>query len=136
MARAPETHFATITDPKDIGKILRDIDAYNGLVSVRYVLKLIPHFFVRSSELTKAEWSEFDLDNAEWRIPAERMKMRQIPSKGMAACLCLFFRYATRYGNEGLMPGRERGAQNPCGFPVTHMNASNGLKIAQWSIQG
>ena len=41
LARAPETHFATMTDPKDVGKILRDIDTYNGLVSVRYVLKLI-----------------------------------------------------------------------------------------------
>jgi integrase len=33
--------------------------------------------FVRTVELRKAEWSEFDLDNAEWRIPAERMKMRE-----------------------------------------------------------
>ena len=32
--------------------------------------------FVRPSELRKAEWSEFDLDKAEWRIPAERMKAR------------------------------------------------------------
>jgi integrase len=27
--------------------------------------------------LCKAEWSEFDLDGAEWRIPARKMKMRQ-----------------------------------------------------------
>ncbi|MDL2313670.1 integrase arm-type DNA-binding domain-containing protein [Desulfovibrio sp. OttesenSCG-928-C14] len=78
LTRPQETHFATMTDPKDIGQILRDFDAYNGLTPVRYVLKLIPYFFVRSSELTKAEWSEFDMDKAEWRIPAERMKMRQI----------------------------------------------------------
>lgn len=77
LARAPETHFATMTAPKDVGKILRDIDTYNGLVSVRYVLKLIPYFFVRSGELTKAEWTESDMDKGEWRIPAERMKMRQ-----------------------------------------------------------
>lgn len=32
--------------------------------------------FVRPGELRKAEWSEFDFDKAEWRIPAERMKMR------------------------------------------------------------
>ena len=78
LTRAPETHFATMTDPTDIGKVLRDIDEYNGLMPVRYALKLIPYFFVRSSELTKAEWSEFDMENAEWRIPAERMKMRRI----------------------------------------------------------
>jgi integrase len=33
--------------------------------------------FVRPGELRKAEWSEFDLDGAEWRIPAKRMKMRE-----------------------------------------------------------
>lgn len=32
--------------------------------------------FVRTSELINARWSEFDLQAAEWRIPAERMKMR------------------------------------------------------------
>ena len=78
LTSTQETHFATMNDPKDIGKLLRQIDAYNGLVPVRYVLKLIPYFFVRSSELAKAEWAEFDLDKAEWRIPAERMKMRQL----------------------------------------------------------
>ena len=40
-------------------------------------LKLAPLVFVRPGELRKAEWVEFDLDGAEWRIPAQRMKMRQ-----------------------------------------------------------
>lgn len=38
-------------------------------------LKLAPLVFVRPGELRAAEWAEFDLDKAEWRIPAERMKM-------------------------------------------------------------
>ena len=32
---------------------------------------------VRNIELRAALWSEFDLDNALWEIPAERMKMRR-----------------------------------------------------------
>ncbi len=40
-------------------------------------LRLMLFTFVRTVELRKAEWSEFDLDRAEWRIPAERMKMRE-----------------------------------------------------------
>lgn len=32
---------------------------------------------MRPGELRKAEWSEFDLDGAEWRIPAKRMKARE-----------------------------------------------------------
>jgi|ERR1017187_1380536 integrase len=39
--------------------------------------KLAPLTFVRPGELRHATWSEFDLDHAEWRIPAERMKMRE-----------------------------------------------------------
>lgn len=33
--------------------------------------------FVRNVEPRKVEWSEFDLDRAEWQIPAKRMKMRE-----------------------------------------------------------
>jgi integrase len=40
-------------------------------------LKLAPLVFVRPGELRKAEWVEFDLGGAEWRIPAARMKMRE-----------------------------------------------------------
>src|SRR3546814_20100007 len=32
--------------------------------------------YVRTVELRKASWEEFDLDNAMWSSPAERMKMR------------------------------------------------------------
>ncbi len=69
-------HFSTIVDTKEIGQLLRDIDAYSGNLIVRAALRLAPYVFVRPGELRKAEWSEFDLENAEWRIPAKRMKMR------------------------------------------------------------
>jgi len=41
-------------------------------------LKLAPLVFVRPRELRRAEWSEFDIDAAEWRIPAERMKAQVV----------------------------------------------------------
>ena len=69
-------HFSTIVDTKEIGQLLRDIDAYSGNLIVRAALRLAPYVFVRPGELRKAEWTEFDLENAEWRIPAKRMKMR------------------------------------------------------------
>lgn len=69
-------HFASITDPMAIGALLRDIDGYQGTFVGRCALRLVPFVFVRPGELRKAEWSEFDLDKAEWRIPAERMKAR------------------------------------------------------------
>lgn len=72
-----EKHHASITEPKAVGALLRAIDGYRGSYVTRSALRLAPLVFVRPGELRKAEWSEFDLDNAEWRIPAARMKMRQ-----------------------------------------------------------
>lgn len=50
---------------------------YGGYRTTVIALQLMLLTFVRTVELRKAEWSEFDLEHAEWRIPAERMKMRE-----------------------------------------------------------
>jgi integrase len=60
----------------DLPEFLRKLEAYSGEVTTRLALELTLLTFVRSSELRGARWSEFDLARAEWRIPAERMKMR------------------------------------------------------------
>lgn len=72
-----ERHHASITDPKRVGELMRVIDGYRGSFITKCALRLAPLFFVRPGELRKAEWVEFDLDQAEWRIPAERMKARE-----------------------------------------------------------
>lgn len=69
-------HLAAITDPKDVAPLLRAIVDYKGSFVVKCALQLAPLFFVRPGELRQAEWSEFDLENAEWNIPAARMKMK------------------------------------------------------------
>jgi integrase len=73
-----EVHHAAITEPAQIGGLLRAIEQYQGSFVVRCALRLAPLVFVRPGELRQAEWSEFDLDGAEpvWRIPAEKMKSR------------------------------------------------------------
>lgn len=58
------------------GALLRDLDGYVGPLGVRCALRLAPLVFVRPGELRMAEWSEFNLDEGEWRVPAVRMKMR------------------------------------------------------------
>ncbi|GHV56358.1 integrase [Deltaproteobacteria bacterium] len=69
-------HHATIIEPVKLVKLLNDIQNYNGHVIVRYALRLLPLVFVRPGELRHAEWSEIDWPDAQWRIPAEKMKMR------------------------------------------------------------
>jgi len=68
-------HHPAITDPKGIGELLRAIHAYRGQPITEAALKLAPLVFVRPGELRKAEWSEVDLVNGEWRIPAHKMKL-------------------------------------------------------------
>lgn len=71
-----EQHHPSITDPKRIGYLLRDIDDYEGLFVTKCALQLAPLLFVRPGELRQAEWSEFNLDAAEWKIPSQKMKMK------------------------------------------------------------
>jgi len=57
--------------------LLRAIDAYEGYFVTKCALRLAPLVFVRPGELRGAQWPEIDLEKAEWRIPAIRMKMRE-----------------------------------------------------------
>jgi integrase len=70
-------HHPSITEPKAVGALMRAIDDYEGNFITRSALRLAPLVFTRPGELRGATWSEIDFDKAEWRIPAERMKMRE-----------------------------------------------------------
>ena len=58
-----------------VGQLMRAIADYDGQRATHVALRLAPYVFVRAVELPAAEWAEFDLESAEWRIPADRMKM-------------------------------------------------------------
>lgn len=72
-------HHAAVTDPAQVGALLRAIDGYSGTPVTELALRLAPFVFVRPGELRAAEWAEFDLSSQhpEWRIPAARMKMKR-----------------------------------------------------------
>lgn len=61
----------------EIPDFLRALDSYTGSRLVQIATKLLMVTGVRTIELRAALWQEFDLDNAIWEIPAERMKMRR-----------------------------------------------------------
>lgn len=67
---------AAITEPGQIGALLRDLDGYTGQFTTRCALRLAPLLFVRPGELRAMEWTEIDFTARLWRIPASRMKMR------------------------------------------------------------
>ena len=73
---APQVkHRAAITEPNEVGALLRAIDGYTGQPTTRMALQLSALMFVRPGELRHARWREFDLMEAVWSIPAETMKM-------------------------------------------------------------
>lgn len=63
-------------DAKELPGLLRHIEVYQGSSVTRLAMRLMAMTFVRTKELIEARWEEFDLDNARWDIPPERMKMR------------------------------------------------------------
>ncbi|RSY78535.1 DUF4102 domain-containing protein [Sphingomonas koreensis] len=70
-------HHAEIVEPKKVGELLRPIDGYHGRPETLHALRIAPHVFLRPGELRQAKWSEIDFAEKVWRVPAERMKMKQ-----------------------------------------------------------
>jgi integrase len=68
-------HRAAITEPKEVGALLRAIDDYSGQPTTRMALQLAALVFVRPGEIRRARWKEIDLSEAIWRVPPETMKM-------------------------------------------------------------
>ncbi|RDI29531.1 integrase [Pseudacidovorax intermedius] len=70
-------HYAAITDPAQLGQLLRDIRDYNGAFITRCALRLAPMIFQRPGQLRLAEWEDIHLDDELWRCPPEKMKLRE-----------------------------------------------------------
>ena len=86
------------------------LEKYGGYRTTVIALHLLLLTFVRPGELRKALWSEFDLGNADWRIPAERMKMREphiVPLSRQAVILLKELQTYTG-GRELLFPNYRR----------------------------
>ncbi|MDL2207451.1 integrase arm-type DNA-binding domain-containing protein [Desulfovibrio sp. OttesenSCG-928-M16] len=75
------TNYPAVTDPKEIGRLLRAIDHYEGFPSIVYFLKILPYVFTRPGELRLAEWEEVDFENNLLVIPWHRMKTRKVNKK-------------------------------------------------------
>lgn len=106
---ARPNHYASIVEPDGVGELLRAIEGFRGTLVVMSALKLAPLLFVRPGELRKAEWSEINLDAAEWNIPAERMKARRahlVPLATQAVKVLQELHPLTGHGRH-VFPGRD-----------------------------
>ena len=70
-----QKHYAHLA-ASDLPEYLSKLESYDGNIQTQLALKLLLLTFVRTTELRGAEWTEIDMAKSEWRIPAERMKMK------------------------------------------------------------
>ena len=105
-------HFASITEPGQIGALLRAMWAYQGSPVTQAALRLAPMTFVRPGELRKALWKDIDLDVGEWRYVTSKTKTPHVVplSKQAIAVLKDLHPYSKR--SEFVFPG-VRSAQKP-----------------------
>lgn len=75
---AVEKHLNAL-DFNDLPGFLQALERNDArlFIQTRLAVKFLILTFVRTGELINARWNEFDLENAEWIIPAERMKMKR-----------------------------------------------------------
>ena len=71
-------HHGAATIPSKIAELIRAMEGYQGSAIVRNALWFSAYTFARPGEVRHAEWSEIDFGLGEWRIPAEKMKMRRV----------------------------------------------------------
>jgi len=103
-------HFAALTEPKDVGALLRALDSYTGTPEVCTALKLAPLLFVRPGELRAAQWPQFDLDSdaPTWRYYVGKTKTHHIVPLCLQAVSLLRELYALTGQGLSLQPDAPR----------------------------
>jgi integrase len=76
--KTPVTKHHAFLKASELPEFLQKLEDYDGHPVTKLALRLLLLTFVRTCELRAAEWKEIDFDKAEWRIPPERMKMREV----------------------------------------------------------
>ncbi|MBS5828281.1 MAG: tyrosine-type recombinase/integrase [Campylobacter concisus] len=131
LFKAPETrHYAAITDEQALAHLLNNIIYYSGDVRVKACLVLSIMTAVRPFNARSAKWSEFDLDNGLWRIPAEQMKMKRPHVVFLSDDLCKFLKsYRGAFKSEYLFPSvrslTRPISDNACRCSLRNMGYSN-----------
>ena len=112
--KAPVAKHYPFLTAIDLPEFLKNLESYDGNIQTKLALHLLLLTFVRTTELRGAQWSEIDFEKAEWRIPAERMKMKELHIVPLSRQAIAILRELQRHsGNrEYLFPNH----QNPAKF--------------------
>ena len=131
-------HHAAIVEPTKVGELLGAIENYSGKLETRIALQLAPHVFLRPGELRHGRWSEIDFAEKGWRIPAERMKMRQphaVPLSRQAVYLLQELRSLAR-PSEFLFPALHTTKQAICENTLNVAVRRLGYEVGEMTSHG
>lgn len=127
---ANKTQHKRPLSPEEIGKLLKDVEGHGGRFETLSAFRLMWLTLCRPNEVVEAQWCEIDLDNAIWRIPADRMKKRKdhiIPLPRQAVGLLIVLRGLTGQ-HAHLFPGRDDRRR-----PMSQASFRQMLKALGWA---
>ena len=127
---ANKTQHKTALTTEQIGKLLNDFDNHRCTFQINYCMQLMWWTLARPSEVSEAEWTEIDLDRAQWRIPAERMKARKehvVPLPTQAVKMLRGLQAITGQ-RKHVFPGRDN--RNT---PMSVASLRQALKVLGWA---
>lgn len=78
LATPKGKHFAAITEPAELGKLLITMDGYSGSPEVKAALLLSPLLFQRPGEIRQMQWADIDFEKAEWRYLVTKTQTQHI----------------------------------------------------------
>ncbi|WP_047236684.1 tyrosine-type recombinase/integrase [Chromobacterium subtsugae] len=132
LHRPPVNHSRALT-LDDLADLKAKLDKYGGHRATIIAMRLLMYCFTRTGELRLASWGEFDLDRAEWRIPAGRMKMARthiVPLSRQAVELLMELKQITGGGNL-LFPNQRKPSESMSATTINraleHMGYSSGM---------
>ena len=115
-------HFASITEPEQVAVLLRAIDDYRGMPTVRAALSLAPLVFVRPGELRTAKWADIDFDRAEWKFLVTKTKTEHLVPLARQAMKILKEIYPLTGDGKYVFPGIRSGR------PISDMTLNRALQ--------
>ncbi len=114
----PASESKAVLTLKQIREFFTNLAAHRGLPETAICLKLLALTVVRPSEAAEAEWSEFDFDDAVWRIPAGRMKEQEAHTCPLSpAALAALRELQPITGNSRYLFPHRSDIDRPCGQP-------------------
>ena len=107
-------HRAAVTDPVEVGALLRAIDSYEGSLAVHCALRLAPLVFVRPGELRQAAWEDIDLDEGQWAFTVSKTHVEHVvPLAHQALVILREIEPLTGRGRYVFPNGRSRNGDRP-----------------------